>query len=134
MVGFTAYSELSQTLQEDDLVRFDETLTNYGNFYSAASSIFLCPYNGLYLFSMHVLAAQDSSVQINIMVDGRQMVIAWADGIDGVYPQSSNTVVTECFEGQSVWLQSSSQSNGSRIFNNAFKHSTFSGVLIQKFN
>ena len=133
-MAFTAYSELSYDYEVGDVITFDRTVSNIGSYFNAQSSTFLCPYSGLYQFSVHILAAVNSTAQANIMLDGQQLVIAWADAILNTYPQSSNTVLVQCDEGQTVWVESSSSVNGSRIFNNAFKHSTFSGVLLQKFS
>ena len=134
MVAFTAYSELSYNYKSGDVIIFDQTVSNLGGNFNTETSIFLCPYTGLYQFSIHILAAINSTAQANIMLDGQQQVIAWADQILDAYPQSSNTVMVECTQGQTVWVESSSSVDGSRIFNNAFKHTTFSGVLLQKYN
>ena len=55
-VGFSAYANSSEVYDDGELVVFSGVISNIGNHYNPATSKFICPYNGLYLFSLNMNA------------------------------------------------------------------------------
>ena len=60
-VGFMAAKTTAQTdAAADDVITFDEAVTNVGGGYDSATSTFTAPYDGLYHFHTVVLAGTDT--------------------------------------------------------------------------
>ena len=51
-VGFSAYSTVTRTFDDEDIVIFDEVLSNFGQYFDLESNIFVCPFNGIYWLSV----------------------------------------------------------------------------------
>ena len=51
-VAFTAWANTSSptSYNDGDIIALNEVLTNAGGHYNAATSSFICPYDGIYLF------------------------------------------------------------------------------------
>ena len=85
-------------------VTFDGVLTNYGEHYSASTSVFQCPYNGIYMFSVHYNSADTSSMHCEIMRDAMRLTEGWAT-THTRDSSGSAQVITECLAGEDVWVR-----------------------------
>ena len=50
IVGFTATHSSDVVYFTDDVIQFPNIATNYGDYYNAETSIFICPRDGMYAF------------------------------------------------------------------------------------
>ena len=107
-VGFTAWANTgSETVYSGyDIVIFDVVTSNFGGHYSADTSSFVCPYDGVYLVSVNILAYLSNHAYVAIMQNDLSVAYAWADDQSGVYNQASSTVVIECQRGDVLWIRS----------------------------
>ena len=126
-VGFTASPMVERSYDADETVLFDDVLTNIGGAYDAASSVFTCPINGLYLFSMTLHADNDGYAQAGIEKEGQRLVNAFADKHADAATSSSNQALVQCLAGERVSVTTHSRT-GQMLY--AFSYSTFSGMLV----
>ena len=97
---------------------------NIGGFYNDETSVFICPTDGLYLFTMSIYTNIGDYISTVLSKDGTHMVSAYSgieDGNHGV-----NTILTECLMLQSVWVEC----YGFEGPIQASIYTSFSGVLI----
>ena len=131
-VGFTAYASTNRYYEFNNTVQFDTVITNYSSHYNTTTSIFQCPYNGLYSFSVGIYAGSSTPMRAEIWRNSQALLEVQADDIAGVNNQASGNIVTECYEGESVWIRASHDeimflySDGGR--------SHFSGFLLYRFH
>ena len=90
----------------NDRVVFDEVISNFGGHYSTNTSSFVCPWNGVYMLSAHIQGFNSSIVLVDLMRNDEVLAQAWGDSIPGFYNRASNTVITECNQGDELWVRS----------------------------
>ena len=114
-----------------EIVLFNWELTNYGGFYSSQTSSFICPVDGVYVFSL-TINAHDANVHVKIMRNDIDLSDAWAYALTVPYTHGTNMVVTECLVGDVVWPRVASISGTGEIYAQSnYCYTTFSGVLIK---
>ena len=133
-VGFTAYATTSRDYTSGETMLFDATVTNLGGHFNPYDSIFRCPYEGVYMFSVNVLAQPGKHTYGAIWKDDEYLVDTFAD-LDiadvVVFSQASTMVITQCWPHQEVSVRATWDSN---LFGNpAERHSSFSGYLLQQY-
>ena len=64
------------------------------------TSIFTCPYNGIYLFNVNIVAYNTYQMTAYIVHESNDLVGIWTLSDD--FPAASATAVTECKVGESV--------------------------------
>ena len=102
-VAFTACPSEDMSYSPGSIIQFGLALTNLGDFYNVDTSIFTCPVNGLYMFSISIFTNDNDYIDANIYKDGSELVqiySASAGAIHGV-----NSVLTECNVFQPVWVE-----------------------------
>ena len=115
----------------NEIVLFDRELTNYGGYYNTQTSSFICPVDGVYIFTLTV-NANNADVVVTIMRNDVELTDTWARTDNEIYTHGTNMVVTECLAGDVVWPQLDWVSGTGNIHGLASKcHTTFSGVLIK---
>ena len=130
MPAFTYRLSADTALQVEELVPFDVELTNQGGHYQTDNSIFICPYDGVYAFAVHILTVHEEFASCDLMIDGTVYVNAWADEYNS-FTHSSNMVVHWCSAGSQVYVQASGY-NGAVIQVRSNIFSSFSGFLLQR--
>ena len=101
-VAFSAYASARQTYSDNDVVVFDNVITNVGGGYSTDTNRFTCPVEGLYLLSLTLTQAHDMTnvIQAAIMLEeenvGEVFSVADDDDEDKEGDQSSITTVVHC--------------------------------------
>ena len=128
-VGFTAYAKLDRQYTAGELILFDATISNIGYYYNADTSMFTCPYDGLYIFSIHFNTSSDYSMYAHIALDNQFLTGTYEENKHG---QASAQAVIECIAGQNVWVECSDGS-GYMWGDSTYKWSLFSGVLLQAY-
>ena len=129
-IAFSAYHGSRQYYYAGERIQFDNIITNYGGYFDEANSTFTCPVQGLYMFTVNIMAYSSDQFGARIVINGVTLVTAWADNASSVYNQASNTVIVECGPGDDVWSEAVI---ADYIYcNSVDRYSTFSGVLIKQ--
>ena len=107
-VAFTAWANTGNETHyyENDIIAFNEVLTNAGGHYNAATSSFICPWDGVYLISASIMSDQSEYIDINIMRNDVMLARVLVDDMIGGWNQGSTTIVTECDRSDIVWIRS----------------------------
>ena len=125
-IGFSAYASTTQSCEAGKLLYFDIEVTDIGGCYNNDISVFVCPYDGLYLFSLSAESPDGKQVHASIMEEDVRLLSAYHGEID--FGQGSTTVVTECSASQTVWVECSGHGTL-----HSQQESSFSGVLITQY-
>ena len=125
-IGFTAYANVERNYQPYQQVVFDTALENEGYAYQPASSIFICPLGGLYVFTTSI-CSNASYFSVDIVKESQRLLTARAHGSHD--DQGMVSVVTRCGEAERVWVQVNART-GTAISNDTERYVTFSGFLI----
>ena len=104
---------------------FDTILTNVGELYNPGVGIFVCPYDGLYLFHVTVSTFVDDLAGAGIVKDGTILAQVFSNN-DFEWDQASITVMTECSALEAVWVECIRDYSNLR----GDQYSMFAGVLI----
>ena len=127
-VGFTAWMSSTVEVDNDELIIFDEVISNIGGYFNPTQSVFICPFSGMYAFYFNVQATTDGpSATLKIVKENVQIGDASADDVDGAYNTGSGFVVTLCEAGEKVWI--ASNTNNEKI-NGGNMRTSFSGFLL----
>ena len=120
------------TYDVNQIVLFDRELTNYSGYYNTQTSSFICPLDGIYIFTL-VISVQRTNGHVFIMRNDVELTSTWAHTDDEQYNHGTNMVVTECLVGDVVWPKVG-QSYGLGSFHSDRNRcsTAFSGVLIKK--
>ena len=117
---------------ENEIVLFDRELTNYGGFYNSQTSSFICPVDGVYIFTL-TINVDGADVHVSIMRNDVELTDTWARTDNELFAHATNMVVTECLVGDVVWPRVSYRTGSGEIqSSSSFCYTTFSGVLIKK--
>ena len=128
-VGFSAFTTLERYYNDGDVVLFDGVSSNFGGYFNLETGIFVCPYWGVYWFSVTCRGGTSNSCNALITVDGsyKAQVHGW---VSEKINQAAVSIVVECKVGQSVWIQNNGDN---RYYNGADKTNVFSGYLLHKY-
>ena len=107
---------------------FDRELTNYGGFYNTQTSSFICPVDGVYIFTL-TINVEAANIVVDLMRNDVELSAAWGRTDDEPYTHATNMVVTECLVGDVVWVMS--RGSGYIYSSSNYCYTTFSGVLIK---
>ena len=127
-VAFTAYPTATRTYDAGFTVLFDGIITNIGGFYDSDTSVFTCPYTGVYLFNVVLLSENGQYMDASITKEGSILAYAYADNNNA--DQGSTTVVTECQAFDSVRIECYGNNNQLALG----QRSSFTGVLLSAYS
>ena len=131
VVGFTAYYSLGTAYYGfDDIVVFDSFVSNIGGYYKTSSSQFICPVDGMYAFSFHIMTGNSNLFIGQLMKETEILVGVYADSYSGAMNGVSNMVVTVCSKGERVWVVC--DMNTSALYGDDTRYTTFSGYLLNR--
>ena len=127
VVGFTARTVGgSSTYNTDDVIQFNTVVANYGGYYNNDSSIFICPYDGIYMFFCTILSSgTDTHAGITRNSDIEDLVSLDSNSVSN---SASNLVLTECLRGDKMWMR---QVRDSKVVY-GYLGTTFSGYLLHR--
>ena len=132
-VSFSVYADPNWQFPElFDPIMFPYVMTNNGGHFDTEESVFTCPINGTYYFSISLYTEHLSNNQLTsavFMMDEEELSEAYCknDNTNDLYLQCGTSVVIHCDQGQHVFVTTlyvATQLRGTR------KRSTFSGFLI----
>ena len=102
--AFSAYSSTTTEYDDGQIVQFDTIVTNIGSSYDSDLSIFLCPTDGIYLFTVSLQTRAGWAMNGMITKEGSHLLKSRSDNENDV--QGSVVVVTECLASEKIWVQS----------------------------
>ena len=134
-VGFTVLFNVGSTREyvvSDTVVPYNWILMNTGGYYNSVIKAFICPVEGVYLFSTSIqTSSQNDQAAVAITVNTDYYSYTWADSTEGDDNDVATSVVTvDCKAGDRVWVTTR---RDSYIYAN-YKQNLFSGVLISPKN
>ena len=100
-----------------------------GQHYDTSSSTFICPYHGVYFFSLDFDSYKGNWVRLRIMRNNKHLVTSGSNAEKLPYNHGSAFVVTECDQGDIVRVVSY-VSNTLYVFD---KGTLFSGYLLFRY-
>ena len=127
-VGFSSKVSVSYDAAEYEVIKFDNVLSNLGGHYNSDTFSFVCPDQGMYLFSVTICTHEDSLwFRLYKNSDVLSYGIANDDSTDA--DCSSPTVITECEAGDIVWVMNQ---HAAYIYA-TYKAPVFSGALLHRY-
>ncbi|XP_035243188.1 complement C1q-like protein 4 [Anguilla rostrata] len=123
------YAGLRKQHEGSEVLKFDDVVTNVGNYYEPTTGKFTCPLPGIYYFTYHVLmkGGDGTSMWADLKKNGQVRASAIAQDADQNYDYASNSVILHLDVGDEVCVQL----DGGKVHGgNTNKYSTFSGFLI----
>uniref|UniRef100_A0A7N8XKA9 Complement component 1, q subcomponent-like 4b n=2 Tax=Mastacembelus armatus TaxID=205130 RepID=A0A7N8XKA9_9TELE len=123
------YAGLRKQHEGSEILKFDDVVTNVGNYYEPTTGKFTCPLPGIYYFTYHVLmrGGDGTSMWADLKKNGQVRASAIAQDADQNYDYASNSVILHLDVGDEVCVQL----DGGKVHGgNTNKYSTFSGFLI----
>ncbi|CAM5124148.1 unnamed protein product [Natator depressus] len=123
------YAGLRKPHEGYEVLRFDDVVTNVGNYYEPSRGKFTCPLPGIYFFTYHVLmrGGDGTSMWADLMKNGQVRASAIAQDADQNYDYASNSVILHLDVGDEVFVKL----DGGKVHGgNTNKYSTFSGFII----
>ncbi|XP_063064275.1 complement C1q-like protein 4 [Engraulis encrasicolus] len=123
------YAGLRKQHENMDVLKFDDVVTNVGNYYEPSTGKFTCPLPGIYYFTYHVLmrGGDGTSMWADLKKNDKVRASAIAQDADQNYDYASNSVILHLDVGDEVYVQL----DGGKVHGgNTNKYSTFSGFLI----
>ena len=103
-IGFTACANDEQNYDINEIVLFGRELTNYGGYYNTQTSSFICPVDGVYIFTLKI-NVYDDIVYVRIMRNDVHLTDSWAQTDNEPYSHATNMVVTVWLVGDVVWTR-----------------------------
>ena len=128
-MGFTAYASRTRDYTVGSILTFDDVITNVGGHYTTTNSTFVCPRDGVYVFSLSIMAGYGRFMYAELHVNDVGVFTTFADDSSS-YSAASKSAVVECLAGQRVLVRSPSSTSGQMYSDPDFRYSTFSGFLL----
>ena len=131
-VAFTAWANTGNPTDYSvgDIIVFNEVLSNIGGHYNTDTSSFICPWDGVYVFSVTVQGYLSDLTDTDLMQNNNFLARIFNDDISGAYNRGSMTTVIDCERGDVIW--NLAWTTGS-INCNTNRFTTFSGFLLQRY-
>ena len=110
----------------DDVITFDEVITNVGSAYDTTTSTFTAPYDGVYRFSAVVLSAAGSTTGVSsrIYKNGADTKIAgFSDGEE--QEQATLTATLSLTQGDEITIAIGDSGAGDDVYGSATYYNTF---------
>ncbi|XP_007894359.1 complement C1q-like protein 2 [Callorhinchus milii] len=112
-----------------EVLKFDDVVTNLGNYYDPGTGKFTCAVSGIYFFTYHVLmrGGDGTSMWADLCKNGQVRASAIAQDADQNYDYASNSVVLHLDSGDEIYVK---LDGGKAHGGNNNKYSTFSGFIL----
>ena len=125
-VAFMVRNLETEYLNADDVVPWLEVVTNYGGNYKPENYSFVCPYNGVYVFSVTILTLNDQ-IRVRVMKNDQELFLVYPHG--ETHDMGSGSGVVECTSGDVVRVV---VEVGGRFYATTSSYHVFSGFLLRK--
>ncbi|XP_078260549.1 complement C1q-like protein 2 [Rhinoraja longicauda] len=112
-----------------EVLKFDDVVTNLGNYFDSTTGKFTCAVPGIYFFTYHVLmrGGDGTSMWADLCKNGQVLASAIAQDADQNYDYASNSVVLHLDSGDEIYIK---LDGGKAHGGNNNKYSTFSGFIL----
>lgn len=90
-------------LGDNETIKYDNVLTNFGNGYDKWCGHFVAPRGGLYVFSCSVRATNTKTITVGMIKNGH--VILKIASANTPWESGSSTVVVTMDKGDRVWVK-----------------------------
>ena len=110
------------------IIRFSSTLINEHNVYNTGNGHFSAPIGGVYIFHTTICTGENSSVSVELYVEGQGTAIKFTAGDDWNNCVSGSTTARLQAHNQ-VYLRVTGTTSGSSLKNRPFMN-TFSGYIL----
>ena len=130
-IGFTAFATVSRNYGHQDVVLFDDVISDFGGYYDTNSSIFICPLNGVYGFGTSIYAGSTYFMNVRIMREKSIIVGLQVQEIPEYGNTGATLTVSECLAGEKIWVMSAS--DDTRMYGHITKKSVFYGFLLHTY-
>ena len=134
-VAFTAWADTGEPTYytQEEIIVFDQILTNAGGHYNVDTSSFVCPYEGLYLVSAHVQSyyVAPNRITADLMYNKDMLVRMSISHTDNSSHRTSTTIVTECARGDILWVKFTS--DGTRALHCSSGRTVFTGYMLHRY-
>lgn len=124
-IGFSASLSRDIQLGDNQAIKYDRVLTNYGNGYDKWSGHFRAPRNGLYMFSCTLMAYSNHEVSVAMVKNNHVMMYVYSSSSS--FDTGSTSVVLAMNRGDRVWIRR----NGHGRYLHGI-YNIFSGYLISE--
>ena len=106
-VGFIAFANTGKktTYNYNDVIMFDDVISNFGGHYNPETSSFVCPADGVYMISVHALSRKSQDVVADIMRNRDKLVGVRLDSLDEQYDGDGGTIVVQGSRGDVIWIR-----------------------------
>ncbi|XP_028277041.1 complement C1q-like protein 4 [Parambassis ranga] len=106
---------------------FKHVVTNIGNAYSPETGLFTAPVTGAYHFEWYIGVHGPSPTSAGLFKNSDQIFLAWEQQTAGLFGTAANGVMLQLKAGDQVSVRLWA---GTKIFDNLYHHTTFSGHLL----
>ena len=103
-------------------LRFDSVAVNIGQHYDAKNSIFVCPYDGYYMFMVIIFSTE---IRADLMLEGSSILRTY---ISNTKSQATLVAVTLCKANQSVSVETMG------VNSNVKQHTLLAGAKATSFS
>ena len=104
MVAFTAILSKGISLGSNEVVKYDNVITNVGKAYTPSTGIFLVPLSGIYTVSVSMMGHPTNQIHLQLERNGSLLLLLFTGGA-GSYELVSHTINIELTRGDRVWVQ-----------------------------
>ena len=126
-VAFMVQNVERNSMLEEEVVPWRDVYTNFGLHYHPDTYSFVCPYRGVYIFSVSFSVFNDF-FGVYLFRNDNILSFAVADDGNNDFDSTSSFAVAECLPGDVVWVRVGF--NGTLW--NSLHHNWFSGFLLTK--
>ena len=110
------------------MVPWLNVITNFGGHYYPETYSFVCPVNGVYVFSV-AIRSYHGQIWVRIIKNDEELFRVFAGDANPINDMSSSSSVIECEAGDVVWVI---VAGGGPFSGNTDNYHVFSGFLLNK--
>ncbi|BFZ06156.1 hypothetical protein BsWGS_09195 [Bradybaena similaris] len=131
IVAFFANIKAHRQYAANDIVKFDNVVTNEGNAYNQATGIFTATKSGLYVFHFSFLSLKNSFFLFDLVQNNEILATAF-EYVPTSHGQGGNSVIVNLKSGDQVYVKAKDPSS---IYSDIDRpYATFSGYSLSAFN
>ncbi|BFZ00973.1 hypothetical protein BsWGS_04012 [Bradybaena similaris] len=126
-IAFTATLTESRKVNANQVVKYNNVITNIGNAYNSYTGVFTAPVDGVYGFHMHVLTQSGAEAWLDLFHNEEYIVSTYANEPGG-YDAAGNSVMLTLNVGDRIQVKAHTSA---LLYGQADQqYATFTGFLI----
>lgn len=103
MVGTLSRISYDIYLGDNEALKYDRVLTNFGNGYDRLSGHFKAPIKGLYVFSCNVMASGKNALSVVLVKNGQ--ILSNVYSATANYESGAISILLALKKGDNVWIR-----------------------------